>query len=225
MIYNATEYRIRQMDRKDFSDIRKICSEVYPHEPPYSEAELTEHMAVFPQGQFVAEHLPSGAVTGAHFTLRLRLADFHDDDPWDVLTANGSFADDDPVHGHTLYGADIFVSPRHQHHCLAHALTDATRALVVEESLWRMVGASRLPGYSLVAGSMSPETYVAEVVAGTRIDPVLTVHLKDGWTVVKPIRAYLQHDPESLNWAAVIQWINPACPPPPEFALRGVACA
>jgi hypothetical protein len=220
MAYNANEYRIRRMEAKDFGDIREICSQVYLHEPPYSEAELTEHMAVFPQGQFVAEHLPTATVAGAHFTLRLSLADFHDDDPWDVLTANGTFSDDDPIRGHTLYGADIFVSPSHQHHSLAHALTDATRALVVEERLWRMVGASRLPGYSKVADTVSPEIYVAEVVAGARIDPVLTVHLKDGWIVVKPIRAYLQHDPASLNWAAIIQWINPACPPPPEYALR-----
>jgi hypothetical protein len=220
MIYNANEYRIRPMHVPDFGGIREICCQVYPHEPPYSEVELREHMAVFPQGQLVAEHVPTSTVAGAHFTLRLRLADFHDDDPWDVLTANGSFADDDPVHGHTLYGADIFVSPSHQHHSLAHALTDATRMLVVEERLWRMVGASRLPGYAQVAGTMSPEAYITEVVAGTRVDPVLTVHLKDGWSVVKPIRAYLQHDPESLNWAAVIQWVNPECPPPPQYALR-----
>jgi hypothetical protein len=220
MVYNASEYCIRRMETNDFDAIREICCQVYPHEPPYSEAELAEHMAVFPQGQFVAEHLPTTTVAGAHFTLRLRLADFHVDDPWDVLTANGSFADDDPIHGHTLYGADIFVNPKHQHHSLAHALTDATRALVVEESLWRMVGASRLPGYSQVAATVLPEIYVAEVVAGAWIDPVLTAHLKDGWTVVKPIHGYLQHDPESENWAAVIQWVNPACPPPPEYVLR-----
>jgi len=95
-----------------------------------------------------------------------------------------------------------------------------TRALVSEESLWRMVGGSRMPGYSRVAGILSPESYVAEVIAGTRTDPVLSVHLTDGWAVVKAIRNYLQDDPESANCAAVIQWVNPDCPPPPEFALR-----
>jgi hypothetical protein len=83
-----------------------------------------------------------------------------------------------------------------------------------------MVGVSRLPGYSKVVPAVLPEIYVAEVIAGQIIDPVLTVHLKDGWTVVKPIHGYLQHDPDSENWAAVIQWVNPACPPPPEFVLR-----
>jgi len=212
-------YFIRLMQPADYGRIGKICRVVYPHETPYTPEELAAHRAVFPQGQFVAEHEPTGAAVGVHFTLRLRMADYHVDDPWDVLTARGTFADHDP-RGPTLYGADVFVSPEHQHHGLAHALTDATRGLVVEERLWRMVGASRLPGYGAVAGSLPATEYVREVVAGTRTDPVLSAHLKDGWSVVKPIQGYLQHDPESANWAAVIQWINPACPPPPEMALR-----
>jgi len=219
MGFAASEYSIRRMQAGDFGAIREICRRVYPHETPYTDSELAEHNAAYPQGQFVAEYLPTSSVAGVHFTLRLMLADFHIDDPWDVLTARGSFADHNP-RGHTLYGADVFVSPDHQHHGLAHALTDATRALVVQETLWRMVGGSRMPGYCSVAASLSPEAYVAEVIAGTRTDPVLSVHLKDGWTVVKAIRSYMQDDPESANCAAVIQWVNPACPPPPEFALR-----
>ena len=83
-----------------------------------------------------------------------------------------------------------------------------------------MVGASRLPGYGAVADSLPAADYVRDVVAGSRIDPVLSAHLKDGWQVVRPIHGYLQHDVESANWAAVIQWVNPGCPPPPEFRLR-----
>ena len=214
-----SDYLIRRMEPADYGRIGEICRIVYPEETPYTPGELAAHRAVFPQGQFVAEHVPTAEPVGVHFTLRLRLADYHIDDPWDVLTAHGTFADHDP-HGPTLYGADVFVSPDHQHHGIAHALTDATRGLVVEERLWRMVGASRLPGYGAVAGIVTAEEYVRDVVAGRRTDPVLSAHLKDGWGVVKPIHGYLQHDPKSANWAAVIQWINPACPPPPEMALR-----
>ena len=213
------DYRIRRMRPTDYRVISEICRVVYPHDKPYTAEELAEHHAVYPQGQFVAEHIPSGQAVGVHFTLRIRMADYHIDDPWDVLTAQGSFGDHNPA-GPTLYGADVFVSPDHQHRGLAHALTDATRDLVVAENLWRMVGGSRLPGYGAVAGGLPAAEYVREVVAGARIDPVLSAHLKDGWQVVKPIHGYLQHDPESANWAAVIQWVNPACPPPPEFMLR-----
>lgn len=212
------DYRIRLMRQADYAAISEICRMVYPHDTPYTAEELAAHHAVYPQGQFVAEHAPTGKPVGVHFTLRLRMADYHVDDSWDVLTAHGTFTDHDPT-GPTLYGADVFVSPQHQHHGLAHALTDATRGLVVGEKLWRMVGGSRLPGYGAVAGVVPAAEYVREVVDGARVDPVLSAHLKDGWQVVKPIFGYLQHDQESANWAAVIQWVNPECPPPAEFAL------
>lgn len=212
-------YRIRLLEPADFEPIIAICRQVYPTETPYTVEELDDHRRVFPQGQFVAVETTRNEVAGVHFTLRLRMFDFHLDDSWDVLTAGGSFLDHDPT-GPTLYGADIMVHPQHQHHGLAHALTDETRFLVVEERLWRMVGASRLPGYGRREPAMDAQHYVDQVVSGQIFDPVLSLHLKDGWTVVKPIHGYLQHDEESDGWAAVIQWVNPEFPPPPEFELR-----
>ena len=214
-------YRIRHVESADYEAIVEICRLVYPSETPYTLEELDDHRQVFPQGQFVAFDINTGAVAGVHFTLRLRMLDFHLDDSWDVLTAGGSFLDHNPA-GPTLYGADIMVHPAHQHHGLAHALTDAARFLVQEERLWRMVGASRLPGYGKHRSSLDIEQYVAAVLSGQLFDPVLTIHLKDGWTAVKPIHGYLQHDEDSAGWAEVIQWVNPDCPPPPEFELRSL---
>lgn len=211
-------YRIRLVAPSDYAAIIEICQLVYPTETPYTLDELEDHRQVFPQGQFVAVAGDSEAVAGVHFTLRLRLMDFHIDDPWDVLTAGGSFLDHNPD-GPTLYGADIMVHPGHQHHGIGHALTDQARFLVQEERLWRMVGASRLPGYEKHCSTMSIEQYVDAVLNGQLFDPVLSIHIKDGWTLVRPIHGYLQHDDDSAGWAEVIQWVNPACPPPPEFAL------
>lgn len=212
-------YRIRHVAPSDYQAIIEICKLVYPTERPYSLDELEDHRLVFPQGQFVAVDDDSGAVAGVHFTLRIRLMDFHLDDPWDILTAGGSFLDHNPE-GPTLSGADIMVHPHHQHHGIAHALTDQARCLVQEERLWRMVGASRLPGYRQHCPNMSIEQYIGAVVNGEVFDPVLSIHIKDGWTVVRPIHGYLQHDEDSAGWAEVIQWVNPECPPPPEFDLQ-----
>ncbi len=214
-------YRIRRVQPSDYEAIIEICRLVYPTETPYTREELDDHRVVFPQGQFVAVEKTLGAVAGVHFTLRLRMTDFHIDDPWDVLTAGGSFLDHDP-NGPTLYGADIMVHPGHQHHGIGHALTEAARKLVEEERLWRMVGASRLPGYGRVSSTTPVEHYVEEVIEGKMFDPVLSIHLKDGWVPVRPIHGYLQHDDESAGWAEVIQWVNPECPPPPEFDLGGL---
>ncbi|MGE5192033.1 MAG: GNAT family N-acetyltransferase [Deltaproteobacteria bacterium] len=210
------------MERSDFEAIIDICTVVYPTETPYTLDELEDHRQVFPQGQFVAVEVDSDDVAGVHFTLRLHMIDFHIDDPWDVLTAGGSFLDHHPD-GPTLYGADIMVHPGHQHHGIGHALTDEARFVVQKEHLWRMVGASRLPGYGKHSSSTRIDEYVDAVVERKLFDPVLSLHLKDGWKVVRPIHGYLQHDEESSGWAEVIQWVNPDCPPPPEFDLRNLA--
>jgi GNAT superfamily N-acetyltransferase len=214
-------YRLRLLEREDYEAIIEICKLVYPTDRPYTSEELQDHHTVFPQGQFVAVDSTRQAVAGVHFTLRLRMMDFHIDDAWDILTAGGSFLDHNPE-GPTLYGADIMVHPGHQHHGIAHALTDQARFLVQHERLWRMVGASRLPGYGKHCSNMTVEQYVEAVLSGKLFDPVLSIHLKDGWTVVRPIHGYLQHDEDSVGWAVVIQWVNPDCPPPAEFDLRKV---
>jgi GNAT superfamily N-acetyltransferase len=217
-----TNYRIRLLEPSDYEAIIEICKLVYPTEKPYTLDELDDHRQIFSQGQFVAIADNSCAVAGVHFTLRLRLMDFHIDDPWDVLTASGTFLDHNPE-GPTLYGADIMVHPGHQHHGIGHALTDQARFLVQKERLWRMVGASRLPGFGTHCSNMDIKQYVESVLNGKFFDPVLSIHIKDGWTVVKPIHGYLQHDEDSAGWAEVIQWVNPVCPPPPEFELRNLS--
>ena len=215
-------YAVRLMRQGDFPAISAICAMVYPTETPYTPDELAQHLARFPQGQFVVEHTPTGQVAGVHFTLQLMLRHFHVDDSWDEFTARGTFADHDPA-GHTLYGADLFVHPAHQHHGLGRWLTLAARDLVVQRSLWRMVGGSRMPGYGKVAGQVPPDTYIAQVKQAQRVDPVLTVHIHDGWDPVTAVRGYLPHDEESAGWAAVIQWVNAACPPPPAVDIMRLA--
>lgn len=207
------------MQSGDFPDLIKICERVYPDDDPYTFGQLENHLRRFPEGQLVAEHQSTGRVVGAHFTLRICFSDFHIDDPWNVLTADGTFEDDNPA-GHTLYGADIMISPDHQHHGLGGSLTTAAKAITQQLHLWRMVGGSRLPGYGKVSREMDVHEYVQGVVEGRLVDPVLTVHLKDGWSVVRPIQNYLQHDPESSGWSAVIQWVNPESTIPSEFNLN-----
>jgi GNAT superfamily N-acetyltransferase len=211
-------YSIRLVEPADYEAIIEICTLVYPTEAPYTAQELEDHRQVFPIGQFAVVERASRAVAGVAFNLRLSLLDFHIDDPWDVLTAGGTFTDHNPD-GPTLYCADLMVHPAHQHHGLGAALTDRVRVLVQQERLWRMVGASRLPGYGQYQSTMTIEEYLAGVLTGRLYDPVLTLHLKDGWSPIRPIHGYLQHDEESAGWAEVIQWVNADCPPPPEVDL------
>src|SRR5262249_9130619 len=73
-------YRIHLVEPPHYEAIIEICKLVYPTETPYTAEELEDHRQVFPQGQFVAVDGTRNAVAGVHFTLRLRMADFHIDD-------------------------------------------------------------------------------------------------------------------------------------------------
>ena len=111
-------YRIRLVAPSDYEAIIEICKLVYPTEEPYTAEELEDHRQVFPQGQFVAIEESRNAVAGVHFTLRLRMMDFHIDDPWDILTAGGSFLDHNPE-GHDAlrrrhHGASRPSTPWHR---------------------------------------------------------------------------------------------------------------
>ena len=77
-----------------------------------------------------------------------------------------------------------------------------------------------MPGYGKCSTTMSIEQYIGMILNGTLFDPALSIHIKDGWSPIKPIYGYLQHDEDSAGWAEVMQWVNPYCPPPPEFELQ-----
>ena len=210
------------MQPSDQGQVSAICAAVYPTERPYTPDELAAHRERFPAGQLVVIHRPTGQVAGAHFALMICMQHFHVDDSWDTLTAQGTFADHDPA-GHTLYGADLMVHPAHQHHGLGRGLTEAMRGVTRELGLWRMVGGSRLPGYGKVQEKLPAQEYIRLVRERHLVDPVLTAHLHDGWSAVTAIRGYLPHDVESAGWAAEIQRINPACPPPADMRIDGMA--
>lgn len=67
---------------------------------------------------------------------------------------------------------------------------------------------------------MKPEEYVTEVVGGVRHDPTLSFQLQEGFHVLAVVPHYLSDGPESLGYAAVIEWLNPQVIEPEHFAER-----
>ena len=178
-------YSLRLMSERDYAEISAICAAVYPSETSYTREELVSHHMVFPEGQFVVVHDESGAVAGTHFTLILRMLDFHLDDSWEVLTARGTFTDHDPA-GHALYGADLMVHPAHQHHGIGRALTVAMRGLVREKGLWRATGGSRMPGYHTVVATAHTRRSVQHIVPDARVRPWMCLSAFNTFPAVDP---------------------------------------
>src|SRR5262249_8280942 len=110
--------------------------------------------------------------------------------------------------GMTLYGAEMAVDPQVRRQGIGSILYEARKRFVRDHGLKRLLTGGRIPGYAKVAEEMSPSRYVAEVVAGKRIDPTLSFQLANGLVVLDVVADYL-HDPESRGFATLLEWLNP----------------
>lgn len=217
-------FRVRNTEATDFAAIIALGLEVYPSSKPWSEEQLASHLALFPQGQLVATDLDSGEIVGMAASLIVLWDDYDIQGSWRDFTDGGMFTNHDPE-GKTLYGAEVMVKPSLQGMGIGSLLYDARRELVERLGLARIRAGSRLRGFHRYASEMSAEEYVQQVVQGKIWDPTLSFQIKRGFRVIGVVPDYLHRDPESLGYAALIEWLNPrvaqaAHPPAPNW-FRG----
>lgn len=216
------KYRVRNTRSDDIPGIRALSHRVYPNVPPWSEAEISRHLEVFPEGQMVAVPMdahqaaaidspepPPGEsttpVVGMAACLRVRWSDYDVEQPWREFTADGSFRNHDPE-GPILYGAEVMVHPEHRRRGIASAIYDARERLARRLGIRAIRAGARLRGYGRVADRMSAEEYVRRVEAGELEDPALGFQLRRGFRVLAVVEDYLRRDPASRGWAAVVEW-------------------
>ena len=200
---------IRNATPEHFSGINEIASLIYPDITPWNDEHLASHLHAFPQGQFVAVEQSSGLVVGVCSGLVIDWDRQPDTSSWNALTAGGLYTNHDPVNGNTLFAADVMVRPGFQGQGIGRRLYKHGRFdLARQLGLWRIVAGSRLRGYHRYAKTLSAEEYTIEVVNGRLNDPTLSFQLNAGFRVTGVIGDYFTGDPESLGWAAIIEWLN-----------------
>ena len=197
------------MTRGDIPGVIALQRRAFPKMPPWMPNQLARHMATFPEGQVVAVDA-TGRIVGSASSLIVRWADYDERASWEEITADGSFRTHDPQRGDTLYGAEIMVDPQSRGLGVGSKLYEARQAIARLFNLPRMIAGGRIPGYGEVADEMTPEQYVAEVVAGRRKDQVLSFQLRNGFRVLGVIPSYLAEDKASKGYATLIEWVNPA---------------
>lgn len=201
---------IEQTAPHHFDGIIALSRRVYPEALPWTREQLASHLSVFPEGQFVA--VDGGRVVGMAASVIVLWDDYDMHDDWRDFTDRGYFTNHDPERGRTLYAAEVMVDPDSQGQGVGSQLYEARRSLVSRLGLRRIRAGARLRGYHRVAANMSPTDYVKQVESGALTDPTLSFQLKHGFRVLSVVRGYLKNDPESLGYAAVIEWQNPDAP-------------
>lgn len=200
---------VRPTRTEDFPGIVELTARVYPGSPPWTPEQLASHLRVFPEGQLVACDRETGQVIGMAASLIVRWDDYQVDGSWRDFTAGGFFTNHDPVGGRTLYGAEVMTAADRRGTGIGGALYRARRELVEGLGLLRIRAGARLRGYNRHASDLTPEQYVIRVIRGEIRGPTLGFQLRHGFRVLAVVPGYLRHDPESLGYAALIEWINP----------------
>ncbi|MGB8341237.1 MAG: GNAT family N-acetyltransferase [Chthoniobacterales bacterium] len=214
------EVIVRNTRPEDFAQIMEMTREVYHESPSWKAEQLASHLAVFPEGQFVAVEEETGRVVGMAASLIVLWDDYDMTSSWRDFTEHGTFTNHDPQNGRTLYGAEVMVRPNEQGRGIGQKLYAARRELMQRLGLLRIRAGARLAGYYLHADRLTPEQYVKKVVAGELKDLALSFQLKQGFVPLAVAPDYLHHDPESLGFAAVIEWLNPEVATPENYSRQ-----
>lgn len=101
------------------------------------------------------------------------------------------------------------MDPEYRGMGIGRMLYQARQEIVRKYRLKRIRAGARLRGYSKFKDRFTPEEYAIEVASKRIFDPTLSFQLNQGFAVLDVAKNYLFNDPESLGYAAVIEWLNP----------------
>jgi len=213
---------IRNLLHADIDAAIELQRRVYSFIPAFRPEQFDGLLARFPAGQFAAEL--DGRLVGIAVSLVILWDDYSLHHTWADITNNGNFDTHDPMHGRTLYGAEVCVDPATRGQGVGHALYEARRKLCRAMNLKRIIAGGRLPNYHQIATRMAPEEYAKRVIWGDLYDPVLRFQLDEGFDYCGILHGYLPTDVDSVGNAALIVWLNraydpgrPTLPPPKEL--------
>lgn len=206
---SKSKYTLLNPRPEHFLQIQELCKRVYPFSKPWKLDQLESHRAYFPDGQLIVIQEETGSVVGMAFSLIISWDDYLSQDNWQDFTGSGYFHNHNPRKGKTLYGAEVMVDPLVRGQGIGKMLYEGRKKIVEKYGLKRIRAGARLRGYSKFSEKLSPNEYVKQVTENKIYDPTLSFQLNLGFKPLGVAANYLFNDPESLGYAAVIEWLNP----------------
>lgn len=170
------------------------------------EEHFLNHCRLFPEGNFVAIGEDRVIGLGSGFLIDFDFA--HAQHSFQEIIAGGFYSNHDPA-GDWYYGGDISVHPDFRRRGVGSLLYEARMDVVKRMNRRGIVAGGLIPGYANFKGSMSPQQYVDQVVAGAVYDSTLSFQLGRGFQVRGLLQDYIE-DAASDNWATLIVWDNPS---------------
>ena len=196
---------IRKMEHGDIEEILIIQKLSFPGMEPWKRSQLESHLAIFPEGQIVAEL--DGKVIGSCSSLRMNFDEYDDRHTWNDVTNNGFITNHDP-NGSNLYGIEVMVHPEYRRMKVGQRLYDARKELARELNIKSIIIGGRIPNYHIYKNEMSAREYVNAVEKHKIYDPVLSFQLMNGFSLMRINPNYLSDDKASAKYATLMEWNN-----------------
>lgn len=197
---------IAHLTMTDYFDLKQSMLESYTAWGAYwRDHQIESLVKIFPEGQLCIK--VDDKLVGAALSLIIDYKSLGDNHTYRHATGDYTFSTHNP-HGDVLYGIEIFIRPEHRGLRLGRRMYDARKELCEKLNLRAIVAGARLPCYSEHANELSPKEYIEKVKNKELYDPTLTFQISNDFHVRKILKGYMPGDIESLEYAALIEWIN-----------------
>jgi GNAT superfamily N-acetyltransferase len=182
----------------------------------FKAAHYRRHVAQFPDGQLCVVDTAHDRVVGMTSTIRYQLDLDHPAHTFAEIIGGGWLGAHRPD-GPWLYGADLGTHPDYRGRGIARALYAARHRLVRRLGLAGQLTVGMPSGYGALAGAITADAYLAEVLSGSRTDPTISAQLRIGFEARGLIPGYID-DPVCAGYGVVL--VLPADREVPEGAMR-----
>lgn len=189
--------------------VQRIVFPTLTDEELFTAAKYQRHLALFPEGQFVAIADVDGqpVIAGATTTFRTTWEIAETQHTYLEAIAGGWLTNHNPS-GEWLYGADLSVLPDFRRMGIGSHLYNARRDLVKRLNLRGEIAGGMLPGYEHHKDQLEVEEYIKGVVEGTIQGTTLAMQLKNGFVPRGILKGHIT-DPRADDYAVLIIRENP----------------
>ncbi|MDD2635780.1 MAG: carbon-nitrogen hydrolase family protein [Bacteroidales bacterium] len=195
------------LKNEDYDDLLQAMIEAYSKLPDmvWGRQQVEKLIKIFPEGQAAIK--VNGEFAGCALSIIVDYEKFENNHKYTAITGNYSFnthTDD----GDVLYGIEIFIRPKHRGMRLGRRLYDFRKELCERLNLKSIAFGGRIPNYHKYSSELTPKEYIEKVKKKEIHDPVLDFQMSNDFHPTKVLKAYLEGDNESDEYAVLLEWDN-----------------